>query len=230
MRICDVEGCGLRHNSHGFCQKHALRFLRYGDPLGTFQRPERPAECTVEGCSKPNERAGNLCQMHRWRLDHYGDVNHRRYADGCSVDGCDRPHSKNGYCGMHHQRVQRTGTTADPVVILDAKRYRVRQYPGHPLAFANGRAYVHRVVLYDAIGPGTHSCNWCGTPVRWEATYPAESDALIVDHLDHDRHNCERENLVPSCNSCNSRRRRAGQVPTTEPSVSQTNSLTGACL
>lgn len=34
QRLCSVEGCGLKHDSHGFCNKHAHRFRRHGDPFG----------------------------------------------------------------------------------------------------------------------------------------------------------------------------------------------------
>jgi hypothetical protein len=208
MRPCGVDGCAKPHNSHGYCVKHGRRLLLYGDPLGSFQRPPRPVTCTVGGCTKPNERAGALCQMHRWRLDHYGDVHYRRYATGCSVDDCDRPHARGGWCGLHFQRWKRTGTTAEPTAVIpDVKRYPVRKFTGHPLASTTGRALVHRVVLYNETGPGPHPCHWCGTSVRWESTYPRDVDALVVDHVDHDRHNFQPTNLVPSCNPCNSRRR-----------------------
>jgi hypothetical protein len=34
--------------------------------------------CTVECCQKPHY-SGGLCQMHKWRLGHYGDVNGARF-------------------------------------------------------------------------------------------------------------------------------------------------------
>jgi len=33
MKICSVDGCGLKHDSHGYCSTHAHRFRKYGDPL-----------------------------------------------------------------------------------------------------------------------------------------------------------------------------------------------------
>lgn len=67
---------------------------------------------------------------------------------------------------------------------------------GHPVAGANGLAFQHRVVLYDAIGPGTHECHYCGTPVTWFS-------GLETDHKDHDKQNNAVENLVPCCMTCN---------------------------
>lgn len=44
----------------------------------------------------------------------------------CGVEGCDRPHKANGYCGVHGERVRRTGRTdlfrrngRPPVPVLD---------------------------------------------------------------------------------------------------------------
>ena len=71
--------------------------------------------------------------------------------------------------------------------------------PGHPVTQGDGGAYEHRVVLYDAIGPGEHPCRWCGTPVTWGVE-------LQADHVDGNRANNIRENLVQSCPGCNTRR------------------------
>jgi hypothetical protein len=73
----------------------------------------------------------------------------------------------------------------------------------HPTATGNGAAYLHRKVLYDAIGPGEHPCNWCGTIVEWFAQGERK---LVVDHLDNDKLNNERSNLVASCHRCNATR------------------------
>jgi len=32
--VCSVPGCGKVHDSHGYCNKHAHRWRRHGDPLG----------------------------------------------------------------------------------------------------------------------------------------------------------------------------------------------------
>lgn len=69
---------------------------------------------------------------------------------------------------------------------------------GHPLARA-GWVAEHRMVLYDAIGPGRHRCHWCRREVDWRVN-------LHADHLDHDRCHNVAENLVPACNRCNSQR------------------------
>lgn len=82
--------------------------------------------------------------------------------------------------------------------------YRSATYSGHPLARGVRQiAYVHRVVLYDAIGPGIHPCHWCGREVDWNGQ---RIRRLVVDHVDGDTWNNTRENLVPSCYPCNTGR------------------------
>lgn len=64
----------------------------------------------------------------------------------------------------------------------------------------------HRAVLYDAIGPGPHSCHWCGKTIYWDA---AAAERINTDHLDWNRLNNDAANLVPACLDCNTKRRRA---------------------
>ena len=78
--------------------------------------------------------------------------------------------------------------------------------PQHPMATKWGWARDHRVVLYDAIGPGPHSWWSCGVEVDW-------GGHLVVHHLDHDRSNNTIENLAPSCTPCNARARGVEPVP-----------------
>lgn len=84
---------------------------------------------------------------------------------------------------------------------LDRKGYIVLSgQHDHPLATSRGLLREHRKVLYDAIGPGEHSCHWCDGPVRWE------DGTLAPDHLDWNPANNARDNLVQSCYPCNSAR------------------------
>jgi len=32
MRICKIEGCGIKHYGKGFCRKHYRRFFKHGNP------------------------------------------------------------------------------------------------------------------------------------------------------------------------------------------------------
>ena len=44
-RTCTVPGCDNKHDSHGFCGKHAHKFRSYGDP--TFCSPNYTARGTI---------------------------------------------------------------------------------------------------------------------------------------------------------------------------------------
>lgn len=77
---------------------------------------------------------------------------------------------------------------------------------GHPMArrATNGSkpvAWEHRVVLFEKIGPGTHPCHWCSTPVTWGDGHG--QGLLFADHLNNDPRDNRPENLVPSCCGCN---------------------------
>lgn len=82
--------------------------------------------------------------------------------------------------------------------------YRSITRPGHPLATARGTILEHRVVLYDAIGPGEHRCHWCDRRVVWAKG--SGVGVLYVDHVDGNKQNNVRSNLVPSCAGCNAKR------------------------
>src|SRR5688500_10582356 len=91
-------------------------------------------------------------------------------------------------------------------------KYRMVTRPGHPIAPPGGVLPLSRVTLYDKIGPGPHSCNWCEREVTWEAErYSPE--ALLADHLNHDPSDDRPENLVAACNACNAHRRKDGDAP-----------------
>lgn len=129
----------------------------------------------------------------------------------CVVDECqNKPRSKSAeLCPKHYHRMYRHGSLerngrleANPY--KQQRSYRRVYRPGHPLAGKYGAAYEHRIVLYEAIGPGTHPCHWCKRPVTWATTRTV--DSLAVDHLNGVEHDNRLENLVPSCNGCNTGR------------------------
>lgn len=88
---------------------------------------------------------------------------------------------------------------------LDKHGYLVaRGHQGHELATADGRIYVHRLVMFNAIGYGPHQCEHCGRAVNWKAsTFDHE---LVVDHRNGKRHDNRRANLIVSCQPCNLKR------------------------
>lgn len=94
----------------------------------------------------------------------------------------------------------------------------------HPLTGKgelSGNAFEHRVVLWDKLGcqflDCEHSCHWCGKLLTWAT--------IKADHIDGDGLNNDPENLVPSCNSCNICRGKAGSPADWTPKRSKVNSL-----
>lgn len=84
--------------------------------------------------------------------------------------------------------------------------YASLQLTGHPLAKKNGTVHVHRLVLWEKLGCESldceHECHWCGKLLVWGG-----HKGICVDHVDEDPTNNDPENLVPSCNRCNTGRR-----------------------
>lgn len=96
--------------------------------------------------------------------------------------------------------------------------YRTITAKGHPIAPPSGVVGEARLNLWNKIGPGPHACHHgCGREVNWRPGDQYAPDALIADHLDWDTTNDDSENLVPSCNPCNSHRRKGGDSRRIQP-------------
>lgn len=167
--------------------------------------------CRIEGCTSLREqRPGHQSRM---------CVTHRCQSSKrtCTFPGCDKPHNAKGYCKDHYDLWRYHG---DPSIRLGRpdngwlhpEGYRKRSRHGHPLADANGNVFEQRLVLYEKVGPGRHLCHWCGVLVDWTKTWPRDPDALVADHLDHNRVNNDPANLVPSCQLCNYKRTKKQRV------------------
>lgn len=125
----------------------------------------------------------------------------------CSIEGCDKPSRSNpaGWCEKHYMRWYRHGDPLKLVEPLPLVRYRSVNRSGHPIAPASGRVHVHRLVLFDKVGPGSHPCHWCGRTVTWCVD-------LEGDHVNGDRTDNRPENLVVSCRPCNCNRANVATV------------------
>lgn len=99
---------------------------------------------------------------------------------------------------------------------MNNRGYLMDYLPAHPLAMSDGRVLRHRARLFDAIGPGTHPCYWCGCWVAWTGWIGAIK-RLVADHLDGDIQNNEAVNLVPACLTCNSARGNMGNPVDWQP-------------
>lgn len=153
--------------------------------------------------------------MHYVRLKTHDDpsINLFHIKKNCLVKGCDKKYKAHGYCQMHYKRAKNGHSLTGELKTLNPKRYRLITDRNHPLAFKNGRVLLHRKVLYDFVNGSKLPCFWCSIPLDWHGV---EHEKLCVDHLDHNRHNNDVTNLVPSCNSCN-----AGRMKGYKPRISQ---------
>lgn len=172
--------------------------------------------CNADRCTNDIGRHGakGYCSKHYKRFQKYGDPlgspakePHRT----CEIDGCGKPSRSRGssLCPKHYHRQYRHGdvnlVSAEAPSTSHGRRYLSAAIKGHPLAKSGNKVYVHRQVLFDAIGPGVHSCNWCGTAVEWFLD-KVDPRAIHVDHLNGIGDDNRLENLVPSCRYCNETR------------------------
>lgn len=179
--MCSIPECGKKMLARKLCKSHYEKWRKYGDPLGGGTHAQR-SECESEKCEGRQYRWG-LCGPHFASLNAYlkppKEPRLRAKETGPrrpKGTGYLRPDGYLQLGGMHD----------------------------HPTADCRGIVYVHRQVLYDAIGPGWHPCHWCGALVTWRKGFT--TDVLVADHVDFDRSNNDRTNLVPSCNICNATR------------------------
>lgn len=121
----------------------------------------------------------------------------------CKVDGCEREalYKTACLCQKHYFRLRRNGNFEmhRPVAkprIEDERGYQFLHAPKHPLV-TRGQIYVaeHRVILYEAIGPGPMNCELCGVGMTWATCQ--------TDHIDENPRNNDRANLRPLCRRCN---------------------------
>ncbi len=145
----------------------------------------------------------------------------------CSIVDCDKTVIARGWCSKHYYRWKRNGDPMSVTIVRDGSGwmhlgYRFIAMHDHPLADSRGHVALHRAVLFDKIGDGTHECHWCTQPVSWRVD-------LTTDHLDWDKGNNSPDNLVPSCNPCNAHRyeveRRGELVPGARLTEDQVRSI-----
>ena len=165
--------------------------------------------CSVDGCATA-VRARGWCMRHYQIWRRYGTPTPTKEPrPTCSISGCSFPAKARGWCNPHYQRWFKTG---DPLIKPKVKSPGWKTPQGyimltghlrHPIASVSGYILEHRLVLWEAIGPGEHPCHWCGETVTWDVRTPGSPGCLTVDHLDRVRDNNARDNLVPSCIKCN---------------------------
>jgi len=75
--VCSVDGCGDTFSIKlGYCNKHYLRFQRFGDacyPCKDIKKPHMPPQkCSVDGCEGVSSRK-TMCTKHYERVRTHGD-------------------------------------------------------------------------------------------------------------------------------------------------------------
>lgn len=181
-------------------------------------RPKAPIQpCTVESCERPGvsgiSRYGRrLCKFHYLRMWTYGslDLPDRPPQPWrtCTIPECGRlARTRNGkICEVHYYRARRTGSferrPLKPRHDHSAGYFTVL-LPNHPLAGTNGQVFEHRFLHWHETGPDPRPCVWCGTEVEWGGKGRRR---LVVDHVNANKRDNSPENLVSSCQKCNSER------------------------
>lgn len=61
MKLCSIEGCGRKHVAHSYCEMHARRFRKHGDPLVAGEKTGRPPKGEHPGFHAVHKR------LHRQR-------------------------------------------------------------------------------------------------------------------------------------------------------------------
>ncbi|MDP5310390.1 HNH endonuclease [Streptomyces poriferorum] len=114
-RICKLEACGLPHRALGYCNRHYLKYKRFGDPHHATPIANQTG-CAVADCER-NVASRGWCALHygRWRAT--GDPLEVRTPERiykiptpCLRRHCEKPATARGLCGKHYSRLLRTGT------------------------------------------------------------------------------------------------------------------------
>lgn len=114
--VCSVEGCERTVHSRGWCQKHYLKWRKYGDPTAGLERDERNRnagqECRIGDCENPAISRG-WCQKHYNRFLKYGDpemvkVAKHKGREACQFEGCNRVQKARGFCPGHYTLVRQS--------------------------------------------------------------------------------------------------------------------------
>lgn len=90
MRTCDVDGCDLKHEAKGYCNRHYKTFKKHGDPLWVQVRPDT---CIWKDCPRPRHTkkyCGAHYQRSRKGLDMDAPIATPGVRGGGTID-------KNGY-------------------------------------------------------------------------------------------------------------------------------------
>jgi hypothetical protein len=74
MRVCSVDGCDRKYDSHGLCHTHSRRLKNTGtvEPRDSINKGKK---CSVDGCDRDSHQTGR-CGMHYARFFKYGTTDY----------------------------------------------------------------------------------------------------------------------------------------------------------
>lgn len=138
----------------------------------------------------------------------------RTCSKDCSTDlASKRQEARETKKEQYRASLQRNsdGSRKDDHVYAQGSGYMAMTGPtarSHPSVQNKSFVQVHVMVAYDKYGPGPHECHWCKRAIDWffRERGTAEVKKIRVDHIDGNHLNNLLENLVVSCNTCNTRR------------------------
>jgi len=113
-KICTVDGCDGKAIVKGYCNKHYLRFKKYGSPLVCSVVSNKNKICKVKGCNN-KARTKEYCGKHYKRYLKYNNPFQNRPIKEiklCSIEGCSNIHYGIGLCSKHYLRYIRHGDTS----------------------------------------------------------------------------------------------------------------------
>ena len=66
-RVCQVDTCESKHDSHGYCGLHMAKFRRHGSAIGPYKPKVMAKLCAVEGCEYMARRYGHCSTHYKWK-------------------------------------------------------------------------------------------------------------------------------------------------------------------
>jgi hypothetical protein len=162
MRICTVEGCGRKHNSHGLCTTHDRR-RREGRPLSPVREyAGLPSLCSFPDCGRAPVAHG-LCTGHYSQqrrgqdLREIGLPRAKKGRKPCVFLGCRNKAASRGLCNGHVRQRDKGVPLHELRIYTPGFRTYARCRGGYIDVWVSkdGRHFVapeHRLVMEEYLG------------------------------------------------------------------------------
>lgn len=200
LKKCKIVGCEKACFGRGLCAMHYSRVISGIEDMRPGPLPGRgwyrrqwiavkDKICTIKECNNVQYAKG-WCHRHYEKNRRNGDPLYKRPISICTIDGCGDRITGNGLCRLHWNR-QRNGTVltkekGNKAELNSRWKGGIAGYPNHSLMKKN------RLIVLER---DNYKCFSCG------------KKANQIHHLDLSKDNHALENLVASCQKCNSKHR-----------------------